>query len=54
VLADDPDSAKWLTEEEKAYIRARKLRQQGENADAQKFHWSDVRKCFKDPKVYAL
>ncbi|KAF8594707.1 putative MFS transporter [Ceratobasidium sp. AG-I] len=54
VLADDPDSAKWLTDEEKAYIRTRKLRQQGENADAQKFHWSDVRKCFKDPKVYAF
>lgn len=54
VLADDPESAKWLTNEEKAYIRARKLRQQGENADAQKFHWSDVRKCFKDPKVYAF
>ncbi|KAG9088458.1 hypothetical protein FS749_002146 [Ceratobasidium sp. UAMH 11750] len=54
VLADDPDSAKWLTEKEKAYIRARRLRQQGENAEAQKFHWSDVRKCFKDPKVYAF
>lgn len=54
VLADDPDSAKWLTDEEKAYIRERKLRQQGENTDAQKFHWSDVRKCFKDPKVYAF
>lgn len=54
VLADDPESAKWLTNEEKAYIRARKLRQQGENADAQKFHWGDVRKCFKDPKVYAF
>ncbi|KAG8737584.1 hypothetical protein FRC10_008040, partial [Ceratobasidium sp. 414] len=54
VLADDPDSAGWLTEKEKAYIRARKLRQPGETADAQKFHWSDVRKCFKDPKVYAF
>ncbi|QRV81255.1 major facilitator superfamily transporter [Ceratobasidium sp. AG-Ba] len=54
VLADDPDSAKWLTKEEKEFIRARKLRQQGENAEAQKFHWSDVRKCFKDPKVYAF
>ncbi|KAH7333921.1 putative MFS transporter [Rhizoctonia solani] len=52
VLADDPDSASWLTPSEKEYVRARKLRQQGETADAQKFHWSDVRKCFLDPKVY--
>ncbi|KAG9077281.1 hypothetical protein FRC06_009000 [Ceratobasidium sp. 370] len=50
VLADNPDSARWLTDEEKAYIRARKLRQQGENVEAQKFHWRDVRECFKDPK----
>ncbi|CAE6452354.1 unnamed protein product [Rhizoctonia solani] len=50
VLADDPDSASWLTPAEKAYIRARK----GESADAQKFHWHDVRKCFSDPKVYAF
>ncbi|KAG9076852.1 hypothetical protein FRC06_009246 [Ceratobasidium sp. 370] len=54
MLADNPDSARWLTEEEKAYIRARKLRQQGETAEAQKFHWSDLCKCFKDPKVYAF
>ncbi|CAE6481186.1 unnamed protein product [Rhizoctonia solani] len=54
VLADDPDSASWLTPTEKEYVRARKLRQQGETADAQKFHWSDVRKCFLDPKVYAF
>ncbi|KAG8739976.1 hypothetical protein FRC11_000476 [Ceratobasidium sp. 423] len=54
VLADSPDTASWLTPAEKAYIRARKLRQQGETADAQKFHWSDVRKCFLDPKVYAF
>ncbi|CAE6490904.1 unnamed protein product [Rhizoctonia solani] len=54
VLADSPDTANWLTPAEKAYIRARKLRQQGETADAQKFHWSDVRKCFLDPKVYAF
>ncbi|CAE6442089.1 unnamed protein product [Rhizoctonia solani] len=54
VLPDNPDTASWLTPTEKAYIRARKLRQQGETADAQKFHWSDVRKCFTDPKVYAF
>ncbi|GAB1522054.1 hypothetical protein RhiTH_005158 [Rhizoctonia solani] len=54
VLPDSPDTAPWLTPAEKAYIRARKLRQQGETADAQKFHWSDVRKCFMDPKVYAF
>ncbi|ELU41267.1 MFS transporter [Rhizoctonia solani AG-1 IA] len=51
VLPDSPDTAPWLTPAEKAYIRARKLRQQGETADAQKFHWSDVRKCFMDPKL---
>ncbi|KDN36615.1 hypothetical protein RSAG8_10718, partial [Rhizoctonia solani AG-8 WAC10335] len=39
VLADNPDTASWLTPTEKTYIRARKLRQQGESADAQKFHW---------------
>ncbi|CAE6479144.1 unnamed protein product [Rhizoctonia solani] len=54
VLADNPDTASWLTPTEKTYIRARKLRQQGESADAQKFHWNDVRQCFLDPKVYAF
>ncbi|EUC64534.1 MFS transporter, partial [Rhizoctonia solani AG-3 Rhs1AP] len=50
VLADSPETASWLTPAEKAYVRAR----QGESADAQKFHWHDVRKCFSDPKVYAF
>ncbi|CAE6408765.1 unnamed protein product, partial [Rhizoctonia solani] len=50
VLTDEPANATWLTPEEKAYIQAR----QGESTDAHKFHWHDVRKCFTDPKVYAL
>ncbi|KAF8339857.1 putative MFS transporter [Cantharellus anzutake] len=44
VLADHPSRAWYLTAEEKEFLRLRRLREQGESENAQKFHWSDVRK----------
>ena len=35
-------------------MRARKLREQGESLDAQKYHWKDVRAALKDWKVWGL
>jgi hypothetical protein len=54
VLADDVDSAWYLTLEEKRFLHARRLTQQGEGLDAQKFHWKDVRACFLDWKCYGF
>lgn len=54
MLADDVDSAWYLTPEEKRFLHARRLAQQGEGLDAQKFHWRDVRACFLDWKCYGF
>ncbi|KZV90322.1 putative MFS transporter [Exidia glandulosa HHB12029] len=54
LLPDDPESARFLSEDEKTYMHARRLQQQGETLDAQKFHWADVRACLKDWKVWGF
>ncbi|EJD43976.1 putative MFS transporter [Auricularia subglabra TFB-10046 SS5] len=54
LLPDDPEHAYFLTAEEKAFMRERRLQQQGETLDAQKFHWHDVRACLKDWKVWGF
>lgn len=54
LLPDDPETAYFLTTDEKAYMHARRLRQQGETLDAQKFHWRDVRASLKDWKVWGF
>ncbi|KZM27327.1 uncharacterized protein EKO05_0009427 [Ascochyta rabiei] len=52
ILPDSPETAYFLTDEEKAFAAARLTRQTGYTKKAAEFHWEDVRKCFKDWKVW--
>ena len=54
VLPDTPESAYFLTAEEKAFAAARLKRQTGYTEKAAEFHWDDVKKCFKDWKVWVF
>ncbi|KAL1959099.1 hypothetical protein VTO42DRAFT_2886 [Malbranchea cinnamomea] len=47
-LADDPDTAYYLTEEEKALMRARRSLEIGQTASAQQFHIKDAKEGAKD------
>ncbi|KAF9507166.1 hypothetical protein BS47DRAFT_1304370 [Hydnum rufescens UP504] len=53
-LADNPSQATYLTPSEREFLRLRRLREQGETANAQKFHWEDVKKTFLDWRVIAF
>jgi hypothetical protein len=53
-LADNPSQATYLTPSEREFLRLRRLREQGETANGQKFHWEDVRKTFLDWRVIAF
>lgn len=53
-LADTPENASYLSNEEKEFLRVRRLKEQGETEDAQKFHWVDVRKAVLDWRVIAF
>ncbi|KAF3053474.1 hypothetical protein E8E11_009584 [Didymella keratinophila] len=52
ILPDSPETAYFLSADEKAYAAARLKRQTGYTKRAAEFHWEDVRKCFKDWKVW--
>ncbi|KAL8837974.1 MAG: hypothetical protein Q9176_005322 [Flavoplaca citrina] len=54
LLADDPETAFYLSSEEKHLIKIRRARQLGQTASAQEFHKADVYAAFKDWKVYAF
>ncbi|KAH8724607.1 major facilitator superfamily domain-containing protein [Phaeosphaeriaceae sp. PMI808] len=54
ILPDNPESAYFLTPDEKNLAAARLKRQTGYTKRAQEFHWDDVRKCFKDWKVWTF
>ena len=54
ILPDSPETAYFLNEEERAFAAARLKRQTGYTANAAEFHWNDVRKCFKDWKVWTF
>lgn len=54
VLADEPDSAWYLNEEERALMRVRRARQIGHTTSADEFHKEDVMKGLKDWKIYAF
>ncbi|KAI9837836.1 MAG: hypothetical protein M1819_006770 [Sarea resinae] len=54
VLADKPETAYYLTPEDKALMVARRERQTGHTASAQKFHWADVRDALTDWRVWAM
>jgi MFS family permease len=51
LLPDFPEEAKWLKEDERAYVRARLEADQGKNAIEHKITLRDVGRVFKDPKI---
>ncbi|KAL8915662.1 MAG: hypothetical protein Q9172_006793 [Xanthocarpia lactea] len=54
LLADSPETAFYLTSEEKHLMQVRRDRQVGQTASAQRFHKADVYAALKDWKVYAF
>lgn len=54
LLADSPETASYLNDEEKELMRVRRERQAGQTESAQKFHKKDVYLALKDWKVYAF
>lgn len=53
-LADDPDTAYYLNDEEKALVVKLRSRHVGQTPSAQKFHWADVKDGATDWKIYAF
>ncbi|CAI7649754.1 unnamed protein product [Penicillium glandicola] len=53
-LADDPDTAYYLNEEERALVARRRARYIGQTESAQKFHWADVKEGVLDWKIWAF
>lgn len=53
-LPNSPESAYFFTAEEKAYAAARLKRQTGYTKKAAEFHWDDVKKAFKDWRVWTF
>ncbi|KAB5572170.1 major facilitator superfamily domain-containing protein [Coniochaeta sp. 2T2.1] len=54
LMADNPETASYLSAEEKALCRARFERQIGSTRSAQQFHWDDVKKGLSDWKVWVF
>ncbi|KAJ5484805.1 transporter [Penicillium diatomitis] len=53
-MADEPDTAYYLNEDEKALVVRRRSRHVGQTASAQKFHWADVKEGALDWRIYAF
>lgn len=53
-LADDPDTAYYLTQEDRNLVALRRSRYVGQTESAQKFHWADVKEGALDWKIYAF
>jgi len=54
ILADDPETAWYLTAPEREFCALRLGREAEATASAKRFHWADVRRCFTDWKVWAF
>ena len=54
LLADDPESAFYLTPAEKKLMIVRRERQIGYTASSVEFHKEDMMAAFKDWKIYAF
>ncbi|KAL8775812.1 MAG: hypothetical protein Q9194_003612 [Teloschistes cf. exilis] len=54
LLADNPETAPYLSPDEKELMRLRRARQAGQTESAQRFHKKDVYAGLKDWKVYAF
>lgn len=53
-LANDPETAYYLGDEERNIAVIRRSRQLGQTESAQKFHWADVKEGALDWKIYAF
>jgi sugar phosphate permease len=53
-LADSPETAYYLSAEEKTLMRQRRQEEMGQTTSAQEFYWEDVRLGLTDWKVYAF
>ncbi|KAL4782701.1 histidine phosphatase superfamily [Aspergillus varians] len=53
-LADEPETAYYLNEEEKSLVVKCRSRHFGHTASAQKFHWADVREGALDWRIYTI
>lgn len=51
LLPNFPEESKWLTEDERAYVKARLQIDQGKSARDRKMSIGDVGRVFKDPKI---
>ena len=52
LIPDFPEETKWLTEEERAFIKARLQDDQGKSALERRITLQDVLRCFKDYKIF--
>lgn len=52
VLPNFPEDAKWLTEEERAYVTSRLAADQGKTAIERPISFKDVGMAFKDFKMF--
>lgn len=54
LLADDPDTAYYLNEEEKQLVVQLRSRHIGQTPSAQQLHWADVKEGMMDWKIYVF
>lgn len=54
VFADDPSSAYYLNEDERALVQTRLDQQPGMTPSARQFHWADVLEAFYDWKIWVF
>ena len=52
IISDFPDDAKWLSEDERAYINARLQAEQGGSTTSRRIEVHDIVKVFTDYKVF--
>ena len=52
IIPDFPEDAKWLTESEREYVKARLRDDQGKSALERRITFRDVLNCFKDYKIF--
>ncbi|KAF9884464.1 hypothetical protein FE257_001725 [Aspergillus nanangensis] len=53
-LADDPETAYYLNDDERALVARLRSRDVGHTLSAQKFHWADVKEGATDWRIYAF
>jgi MFS family permease len=52
LIPDFPEDAKWLTEEERAFVKTRLQDDQGKSTLERRITFKDVLHCFKDYKIF--